>query len=331
MTYLPVAQTLAPLQTNRRRNTLFAKSKEPGWSALCEADGQAVVAKLWRSPEGMISLSKLERTAAKSGLNADLLGSLRKEHDLQHCRCMTLLPLGSYRFLHVEQPDVPPEELAEAMRWKIKDQLDYPVEQATIQALPIPDDHMPSRLHMAYAIAARTDTVQELVQRYQKAGVALEVIDVMELAQRNLATLYEEPGRGLAMLSITAGGGLLTFTSNGELFALRQIDLPLNSLGEADATRRAELLDRLVLELQRSLDNFDRQHGHIPISRLVLLPMPGADELQRYLSDNLYLPVISADLNEVLDASAVPDFADPAVQNQGLFAIGLALREAGAA
>lgn len=309
---------------------MFSKSKQPGWSALCESEGQAILVKLRHAQGEKHILRQVARTPSKGGLNLDQLRTLRKEHSLQGCHCMTLLPPGSYRFLQVERPDVPDDELAEALRWQVKDQLDYPVEQAALQALPIPSENTPGRAPMAYVVAARTDAVRDMVQRYQKAQVPLEVIDVMELAQRNLARLYEEPGRGLAMLSITAQGGLLTFTFQGELYSLRQIDMPLNALLEADATRRAELTDRLVLELQRSLDNFDRQFGHIPVSRLVLLPMPGADTLHSQLLDSLYLPVVCADLREVLDTSAVPDFEAAEIQNQSLFALGLALREVAA-
>ena len=42
-------------------------------------------------------------------------------------------------------------------------------------------------------------------------NIPLEVVDVPELAQRNLAHLLELEGRGLALLALDERGGLLTF------------------------------------------------------------------------------------------------------------------------
>ena len=79
------------------------------------------------------------------------------------------------------------------------------------------------------------------------------------MGQRNIAALFEEPGRGLAMLAFDERGGLLTFTSGGELYMARQTDIGLSQLTGLAAGARDSVLDRLVLELQRSLDHFDRQ------------------------------------------------------------------------
>jgi len=307
---------------------LFARAKKPAWYALSESGGQAVIARLQRTPGEAPRLLQLSREALPVP-GAGRAG-LKRAHHLERYRGLTLLPHDSYRFLKTETPDVPETELAEAMRWRIKDQLDYPVEEAAIQVLPIPADPAPGRQASAFVVAARTEAVRDLVQDFQKDGLPLDVIDVRELAQRNLAHLFEEPERGLATLSVTPEGSLLTLTANGELYALRQIDIPLAALRDPDASRRTELFDRLTLELQRSLDSFDRQHGQIPVARLVLLPMPDSDELHRYLVENLYLPVVAVDLADVLDASAIPDFRSAEAQNQGLFAICLALREVGA-
>ena len=45
------------------------------------------------------------------------------------------LPDGSYQLLLVEVPDVPDEEVASAIPWKIKDLIDSPVEDKVIQKL----------------------------------------------------------------------------------------------------------------------------------------------------------------------------------------------------
>ena len=81
------------------------------------------------------------------------------------------------------------------------------------------------------------------------------------------------------------------------------------------------------LELQRSLDHFDRQYNYVPVSKLLLAPLPQTIGLQEYLAANIYVPVESIDLGTVLDFPAVPELKHPERQSQCLQTIGAALRE----
>ena len=87
------------------------------------------------------------------------------------------------------------------------------------------------------------------------------------------------------------------------------------------------VLNDFVLEVQRSLDNFDRQFSQVALQRLLVASTAGVSSLVSYLAQNLYLPVEAADLAGVLDIAAFPALADPAEQARWMQAIGLALRE----
>jgi MSHA biogenesis protein MshI len=81
------------------------------------------------------------------------------------------------------------------------------------------------------------------------------------------------------------------------------------------------------LELQRSLDHFDRQYHFITMSKLMLGPMGDSRAgLQQYLATNLYIPVDVLDLDGVLDMSRVPDLRQPDSQQRFFLTIGAALR-----
>src|SRR5438094_770493 len=86
--------------------------------------------------------------------------------------------------------------------------------------------------------------------------------------------MLAKAGKGLAMLSFDPDGGLLTVTYRGELYLSRRIDMPLAQLTDADLERRHQSFDRITLELQRSLDNFERQFSFISVARLLLGPSP---------------------------------------------------------
>lgn len=262
------------------------------------------------------------------GSDAEALTRLRRSLGLQRYRCTTLIDPSCYQFLQVEAPQVQPAELRAALRWRMKDLLEFPVDEAVVDVLNIPQGGMqPGRQHLMFGVAARKAAIIARVHAFQQAGIPLEVIDVPEMAQRNVAALFEQPGRGLAMLAFYERGGLLTFTRGGELFALRRIDIPVQALAEADDERRIQLFDRVGLELQRSLDNFDRQFSHIPLQRLLVCPLPGVVGMFDYLKQNLYLPVEEADLSGALDGAGGAGFRTAAEQLQYLPVLGIALRD----
>jgi MSHA biogenesis protein MshI len=237
-----------------------------------------------------------------------------------------LLRHGQYQLLQVEAPSVPEEEMRNALRWRVKDMVDFPVEQAGVDYLPVPAAGSAGRGAQLYVVAASHGILTPQIRLFQDAGVALDAIDIPELAQRNVAALFEDENRGLALLAFDEDGGRLTFTYQGELYVGRHIDVSPMELAGADDTPGG-LYERVLLDVQRSLDNVDRNYSGIPITRLLVSPVPGAAGFVDYLKGNLYQPVEPLDLGQRLDLGAVPGLADPAQQSAALVAIGAALRE----
>jgi MSHA biogenesis protein MshI len=145
------------------------------------------------------------------------------------------------------------------------------------------------------------------------------------MAQRNISALLETDGRGLAMLSFDADGGLLTITYKAELYLSRRIDVTLEQLLERDSDRQQVHFDKITLELQRSLDHFDRQFHYVNVLKLLLAPT-GAEGLHEHLSSNLYMPVEAMTLDDVFDLSQAPALQDTAQQQRFFLTLGAALR-----
>lgn len=239
--------------------------------------------------------------------------------------CLTLLAPNEYQFLTIEAlalPDSTPHaELNEAVRWKIKDMVDFPVTAAGVDTLPIPAQS--GRQGQLFAAAASHAVLKPKIESYAEAKLVLGTITVPEIAQRNLAGLFEAPDRALAMLSFGPKSGLLTLTCNGELYATRRIDT-----GAAELASDKSLYERVVLDVQRTLDNFDRNFSHLSLQRLLVLPVPAADDFIAHLKDNLYQPVEALNISEGLDISATPMLANAATLSDAWLLLGTAL-EAG--
>lgn len=268
----------------------------------------------------------------KEGGDVATLSRLRRELHLDRHRCTTLLASGAYQIVQVDAPDVPAEEVRSAVRWKLKDLIDYPVEAATVDAVFIPQaESAAGRPRQMLAVAAKNDIIAASVKPFNDADIALEVIDIAELAQRNVAQRLEPLGRALALLSFNDQGGLLTFTCGGELYQHRRIDISLASFAGASLESRGGLYDRLVLELQRSLDHFDRQFRNIAVARVMVTPVPGAEDMREHLAANLDIPVALVHLSELFDFPHVPELHEEGRQAQCLQLIGATLRDVEAA
>jgi MSHA biogenesis protein MshI len=260
-------------------------------------------------------------------VSASALEKVRKDAQLDDAKFTTLLSASEYQLMMVDAPNVPVDELKTAIRWKIKDSLSYHVDDATIDVLLIPSSKYGSdRLQSLYAVAASNETIRKRIALFEKAKIELSVIDIPETAQRNIAALFETEARGLAMLSFSDEGGLFTITCDGELFLARRIDITLGQLQDADDGLRQQYLDRVELEVQRSLDYFDRQFHHIPVNR-ILVCAPESLGLERILADNLGLPVEMLDLAQGMDIIAVPELLDSEFASYALPVLGAALRQ----
>ncbi|WP_307155902.1 type IV pilus biogenesis protein PilM [Duganella sp. Leaf126] len=254
------------------------------------------------------------------------LERVARESKLVNYQFGTMLGGGEYQLLTVEAPNVPPDELKTAVRWRLKDMLDFHVDDATIDVVDIPvDANGMSRGHSMFVVAARNALIQSRQALFADSDLALTVIDIPELAQRNISALLETPGRGLAMLSFDTDGGLLTITFKGELYLSRRIDVTIAQLLEPDTDQQQICFDKITLELQRSLDHFDRQFNYVNVNKLLLAPI-GASGLHAYLAANLYTPVEAMALEDVFDLSRVPALQDVAQQHRCFLTLGAALR-----
>lgn len=309
----------------------FKKRKQAGWTALklksdgiCHAhverraDAKPVVTRWGCSKVDLRSDHALKALSDAMGWDA------------QHC--LAVLDRAEYQLFQVDALSVPRQELRQAIRWSIKDMLDYPVDNATVDVLDIPfDQAMPARPRFMYAVAARNEAIRKRIERFiERASVELEVIDIPELAQRNIAAFLEQEGRGLAMLSFNQEGGLLTFTSGGELYHARQIDISADELLVTDPERRTHKHERVALDLQRSLDNFERQFPYVAVNRLVLAPFQARTELHEFLKSYLYLQVETFELTDIFDFGEPSALTDAGLQSEGFLALGAALRNGGA-
>ncbi|MHB8716916.1 MAG: agglutinin biogenesis protein MshI [Sulfuricaulis sp.] len=252
-----------------------------------------------------------------------VLARVALDHDLKRSRCTTVLDPGDYTMLLTEAPDVPPDELRAAIRWRVKDLIDFHINDATLDVFDTPGEKVPGRARSMYAVAARSAAIQRRAELMYAAGINLDVIDIPEMAQRNMAALLPEDAKGVVLLSFTPTGGLITISKQSDIYLSRNIDIGLDMLAKSNDF--AGLFDRIALEVQRSLDYYDSHFRQAPVTHLALAPMPQeVPGLVDYLKTNLNATVLNMDLAKLLECEVeIPT----ALMTNCFTALGAALRQ----
>jgi MSHA biogenesis protein MshI len=251
----------------------------------------------------------LDQTLRRAGTKANLA----------RAKVFAVANSADYQLLQVEAPEVPAAELRAAMRWRLRDVIDFHIDDAVIDVFPIPDQSRRAQGKLLFAVAARSQAVQRMVSTLAPVARHFDVIDIPELCLRNVAALLPQDQRGVAVLLLGQQFAQLILTRQGVLYLARRIDYARGFAGEPSAGLDA---GALALELQRSLDYFESHYDQGPIGDLLLAPGDAAcRDLAARLQGETNLRVELLSLRGLVDGE-LPD----ELSAECLLAIGAALR-----
>lgn len=219
--------------------------------------------------DGEPYLIDFERVALQSERDAGkALAKLVKELGIEGKQCSYVLNRKDYNLHLVEAPEVEASELRAAVRWKIKDLLDMKVEDAAIDVFQVPEDAYRGR-QMVYVVASLKSRISSIVSSITQSGLELAVVDIPELVMLNLSKQYIEDDNGVAFMDLRRNGSTINITQKGQLYLSRRINTQLDPM-VMQSPEWESLKDRMVIEIQRSLDYYESQMGQNPINRIVL-------------------------------------------------------------
>lgn len=239
---------------------------------------------------------------------------------------LALLPLQASHLLQIDAPKVAPDELKAAARWHVKDLVDERLEDLTLDVMAVGDERTQGAARHLFVAAARSDAIRKRVELAAAAGIGLTVVDIVETAQRNLqCALADAAGlraRASAALTRQGASALLTICADGELYYARRLEgLDLRAPRPADATLAAapgpaaqamqgelpafvdygaepsadptlhEDTPRLVIELQRSFDVWERTWRDLPLAWLWIELGDDTDAWLQHIAPALGMPV----------------------------------------
>jgi MSHA biogenesis protein MshI len=252
-----------------------------------------------------------------------VLMPLNHARELANTKVSGVIRAEEYQLLQVEAPEVQPAEMRAAVRWKVRDVVNFPINDAVIDVFEIPDQSRYVQTRMVFVVAARNDAVQRVVSLIKPRVRGFDVVDIPELCLRNLSALLPQDERGVALLAMGENFAQLVLTRQGTLYLARRIDLGRRQ--ENDATHNLSFdIHALALELQRSLDYYESHYDQPPIADLVVAAGDNrADENALALSKETGLAGAAFDVQDIFE---VMDSIEPDCHWPSLIAMGAALR-----
>ncbi|MBF0188338.1 MAG: hypothetical protein HQL50_10490 [Magnetococcales bacterium] len=243
-----------------------------------------------------------------------------------------------YELFPAEAPNVPESELSTAMRWRIKDRLEYSPQEAVVEVFGLPGESMGAGDEgdgkKVYVVACRENEIKSIASTFHRQRLNLQAIDIVEMSLRNLAVLHEDDLEGIAMLLVERTSGMVLVTRQGTLYLARHFEIGLDKMledlgGSADVDREVLMncraIDTIALDVQRTLDYYESHFRQPPVSSLHIFPMevmiPG---IKSVISDKLGIRVKDYPVHELLEFSS--EF-DPLDLSRCLTSIGTALRK----
>jgi MSHA biogenesis protein MshI len=248
---------------------------------------------------------------------AELTTYVSKNH-LQGITCTWVMQPQEYQLILTDTLPVEETELAGALRWKAKELIDFPIEQAVVDYFQIAGgNNLPAQ--KLYIVIAKLAFLQTTSQLIKNSGLNLTCISIPEFSLRNIMALFPQESLALACIEFRQKDCLLIITYETQIYLTRVIKLIL------EPTPEAVWLDNLVLEIQRSFDYYQNQlHQAAPAKLFVTV---NNTSLLTHLRAQLACPI------EWLDLSKVLTIAEPlkeSSENICIAAIGAALGNGGA-
>jgi MSHA biogenesis protein MshI len=286
-----------------------------GRIGLALMQDQIAVAVVRRDSAGPPTLERCELLPLGPAGAADRVASSLREAGLPALPISCVLQSGDYQLALVEAPDVPPAELRAAMRWRLKDSIDFRVEDAVIDVFEVPSPSRAGQARMMYAVAARRSLVDATCAQFSSVP-AFQVLDVPELCLRNLLALLPAAATGVCLLSLGHQTATVIIVRGRVLHFVRHVEI--------DPALRIDPAG-IALEVMRSLDYYERHFDQPSITQLALAPAGArSEELLADLGRETGLEVVLLDLNTLLPC---PALVASELQQHCLYAVGAALRE----
>jgi len=237
-------------------SSLLKKNLQPGICAIDLNSEGIAIARLIHDKDKPV-LESCDYYPLDESRPSQQLKKLASDHNLKQTICTSLLSRSDYQLLVMESPAVPKEERRSALRWRIKGLIEEPVTEITLDAFDTPPPRGTEQSNSVYVVVAKNAPLNRHTQNLLNADINLQVIDIVEMAQRNIASLLPDDSNGIALLSLNTNSGMITLSKAGELYLSRPLTIGIEQVVTTtlQAEAAAQDVDGLPeMEMEMELD-----------------------------------------------------------------------------
>lgn len=195
-----------------------------------------------------------------------------KNNQVRNVACRWLLGRELYQTYNIEPPKVLEHEMSEAIKWQIKDLLDYPVEQVLVNYYRLKS--LDSNKEQVVAVVVEKALIEALINMSRTAGLDMNAIEIEELSLGHGLLNHLSEDKIVGYIGEDSSGLVFNFYHGDELAFTRHKKgrfMPLLSTDEFSLeSEQQEKQDAFLLETQRTLDYAISQLFRKPVDKLLL-------------------------------------------------------------
>ncbi|MEM9103333.1 MAG: pilus assembly protein PilM [Pseudomonadota bacterium] len=229
-----------------------------------------------------------------------VLKRLVREYRLRGCSAHLVLPTHWYRVFQVVKPTTLDENLPVVLIKSVRQFIDFPLTRALLDYYELPPQYVKNCRGKINVVCSNLENVEPITQWIQQAGLRLKVIDIPELACKNLMAFFSS-------ISMKEATGWMYHNENRVIFAVyaqnqlllvRTLSHIRNLQEVTDKISGEKTKKQLLHELRKTLNDCRNQLINIKIGAIYLQPLiVDVSELCEFLTENLSIAVRSIDIN----------------------------------
>ncbi|MEW6997604.1 hypothetical protein AADZ86_07860 [Colwelliaceae bacterium BS250] len=206
-----------------------------------------------------------------------------------------VLSASHYYSVQIDKPDLPEDEIASALKWLIKDIVPIEPEDMIVDYSDAPIAIAGSQ--KINVVCAHLSHLKKFTDSFKRYQIPLKGITTDEFAFLNLLEYSEQPI--LLICQQPSEEVLSMIVVKGQIHLSRRLR-GFNEIGGYSQQQLQEgICDALSVELQKSLDYFERQLKQRPVTKVkVILPVNHEDFIVEQLGENTSIPVEKLTLAE---------------------------------
>jgi MSHA biogenesis protein MshI len=202
--------------------------------------------------------------------------------------CHLVLASSQTQIVQVDKPNIPESELNAALKWQIKDLVNYSPEDMVLDYFDGPT--LAGGNEKINVVCASKKELLTFIEPLSQNGLILKSITTEEFAFASLLVVQND-----ACLMVCQQPNeeiILLIVKQGKVFFSRRLRGFAQIATKTEEELSYGVIDNLNLEIQRSTDYFERQLKQAPIRSIeVIVPMANEAVLARKLSENTNVAV----------------------------------------